>query len=133
IHNTDLPMLQSLLKIRHNYQILRLIEYEIVGTGTILFTKDDFIIILTAFHVITPQYLLPLNQLLIIFTAVVISVIMVTITTLKYVNFQINYFYVVLFGLLYPLIGCLLLYLLIAIFFPLLSSSSFKLELVNDT
>ncbi|CAF1193808.1 unnamed protein product [Didymodactylos carnosus] len=114
-------------------QILRLIEYEIVGTGTILFTKDDFIIILTAFHVITPQYLLPLNQLLIIFTAVVISVIMVTITTLKYVNFQINYFYVVLFGLLYPLIGCLLLYLLIAIFFPLLSSSSFKLELVNDT
>ncbi|CAF1246311.1 unnamed protein product, partial [Didymodactylos carnosus] len=86
-----------------------------------------------AFHAIIPQYLLPLRLLLIIFTAAVMSVITGIITALKYVNFQINYFYVVLFGLLYSLIGCLLLYLLLAIFFPLLSSSSSKLELVDKT
>ena len=59
-------MTRCIVKIFHKYDLFEIDINEVTGTGIIIHKNDHFIVIVTALHVIIPQYLLTLYEIIIL-------------------------------------------------------------------
>jgi len=123
-------MIRCLVKIRHKYDFFQTNPNEIIGTGVIIDKNDDYIILVTAFHVVVPQYLLTFNEFVILNIFTFVSILFSCFFKLNVFNWK-----VLIFTLLYSFLCCTLFYVIFSYCYPLLCLSSFEIETVinNDS
>jgi hypothetical protein len=131
-------MSRCILQIVHQYKPkLFSINFaeEVIGTGTVISKSinDDqpYIIILTAFHIVVPQFDLSLSIFIIIsFSLMCILIIPILI---YYSSVVYQYLCRICFSLvLYIIIGSCLVYYVISIIYPFFFNSSFRVMLSLD-
>ncbi len=124
------PMIRCLVKIRHKYDFFQTNPNEIIGTAVIIDKNDDYIILVTPFHVVVPQYLLTFNEFVILNIFTFVSILFSCFFKLNVFNWK-----VLIFTLLYSFLCCTLFYVIFSYCYPLLCLSSFEIETVinNDS
>ena len=118
--------LKCLVKIRHKYEFFQTNPHEVIGTGVIIDKYDGYIILVTAFHVVVPQYLLTLNEFLILNIFTLISMLFFSIFKSNIFNWK-----VLISMFLYSFLYCTLFYIIFLYCYPLLCLSSIKTETGN--
>jgi len=121
------PMTRCIVKIYHKYDLFEIDINEMTGTGIIIHKNDYSIVIVTAFHVIIPQYLLTLNEFIILNVFVLLLV-----SFLCYIKVDLFNRTSLIFIIFYSFFCCTLFYILLAYLYPLLCTSSFEIEICNN-
>jgi hypothetical protein len=117
------PMTRCLVKIYHKYDFFEMDINEMKGTGIIIHKSNDYILIVTAFHVIIPQYILTFNQFI---TMNLVTLIAVFVSW--YVKFNLSVVKLFICAVLYSLLCCVFCFILLAFFYPMLCVSSLQIE-----
>jgi hypothetical protein len=120
------PMSRCLVKIYHKYDFFQMDINEMKGTGIVIHKNNDYILIVTAFHVIIPQYILTFNQFI---TMNFVTLIAVLVSW--YFKLNLSMLRLFIYAMLYSLLCCTICFLLLAFFYPMLCVSSFQIETVN--
>jgi hypothetical protein len=101
---------------------------KVTGTGIIIHKNDYSIVIVTAFHVIIPQYLLTLNE----FFILNVFVLLLLVSFFWYIKTDLFNCTSLIFIIFYSFFCCTLFYILLAYLYPLLCTSSFEIEICNN-
>jgi hypothetical protein len=121
------PMTRCLVKIYHRYDFFQIDNNEMKGTGVIVYKSNDYILIVTAFHVIIPQYILTFNQFITMNLITLIAVFMSW-----YAKFNLSTVKLFIGAILYSTLCCAFCFILMAFFYPILCVSSFKIGTTNE-
>jgi hypothetical protein len=120
--------MRCLVKVYHKYDFFQMSVNEMTDTGIVIHKNDDYIMIVTAFHVIIPQYVLTFNEIVILNIFTLISILF----SWWYIKLNMFNYKLFICALLYSLLCCVLVYGLLAICYPLLCISSFEIQTVNS-
>ena len=117
------PMTRCLVKIYHQYDFFQMDINEMKGTGVIIHKSNDYILIVTAFHVIVPQNILTFNQFITLYL-----VTLITVFVSWYVKLNLSMVKLFIPAILYSLLCCGFCFISLAFFYPMLCVSSFQIE-----
>ena len=121
------PMTRCIVKIFHKYDLFEMDINEVTGTGIVIDKNDHSIVIVTALHVIIPQYLLTLYEFIIL--NVFVSLLLSFLWYYKLDSFNCT---LLIFIIFYSFFWCALLYISLAYLYQLLCTSSFQIEPCNN-
>jgi ABC-type Fe3+-siderophore transport system permease subunit len=109
--------------LSYKYDFFEMDINEMKGPSIIIHKSNDYILIVTAFDVMIPEYILTFNQFI---TMNLVTLIAVFVSW--YVKFNLSVVKLFICAVLYSLLCCVFCFILLAFFYPMLCVSSLQIE-----